>query len=338
MPEILAAGSDRPPWSPRRRAVTAGLAAAALAAGLGWSLWPGGPDQAADPRPGPSTTAPAATGTTTRLPNFDGPVPVPFTPLPIPAGQPAALAIGTIGAVQGSAALERRDRDAAGHPWGLVVRRDDGSFGRHGAVITFPVAAPHAGRAVVVGDAEGAAADRQVTWPVAGGYARIRGDLPERDLIAIARTVRVRDNRPVSDPPADFRAVVAGQYEPSVIRELRFGSLAGTAFGLTYTGVLAATGFEDQLYAGTASSAGTVGRRPAVASAVGGGSGTIAWEPVPGVVAYVGYSGTVPFGPEAVARLRELAEQGRLLSGRQWQELQPGVNDQNNAFGFDDFG
>jgi hypothetical protein len=132
--------------------------------------------------------------------------------------------------------------------------------------------------------------------------------------------------------------VVAEPYEPSVIRELRYGELAGASFGLTYTGVLAAAGFEDQLYVGATTAAGSVGGRPAIASAVAGGSGTVAWEPVPGVVAYVGYSGTVLFGPEAIARLRQLAGAGRYLTGQQWQRLQPEVNEQRNDFGFEDFG
>jgi hypothetical protein len=274
-------------------------------------------------------------GTTTRLPTLDGLQPTGLPLAPVPPGQPAALVIGT---ARGSDAIERRDSDAATSPWAVVVRREDGSFGRHGAVVTFPVAAPHGGREVEVGGVAGVAGPSQVTWPIAGGHARIRGDLPEAQLIAIARTVRVRDGHPVSDPPRGFRVVVTEPYEPTAIRELRFGDLAGAAFGLTYTAVLAAAGFEDQLYAGAGISAGSVHGYPAMASEIGGGNGSVAWEPAPGVVAFVGYSGTVPFGPEAIARLRALAEDARYLSGEQWRDLQPFADEQDNAFGFDDFG
>jgi hypothetical protein len=332
-PEVLDVGTDQPPWSPRRRALAGALAAVVLAAGVGWSLGRNGAAED-DARPGPTTPA-VTTEETTRLPNLEPP-PTTLPLVPIPDGIPVALMIGP---TSGDMALERQDADAATSPWAVVVRRNDGSFGRHGAVVTFPVSRPRAGRSVAVGDATGTAAPKQVTWPIGGAWARVRGDLSERDLVAVARGVRIRDGHPQAVAPPGFRTVVAEQYEPTAIRELRFGGLAGEAFGLTYTAVLAAAGFEDQIYAIGGISGGTVGGQPAIASAVGGGNGTLAWEAAPGVVALVGYSGSLPFGPEAIPRLRELGEGARYLTGgAAWRYLKPVTQAQDNAFGFDDFG
>ena len=65
-------------------------------------------------------------------------------------------------------------------------------------------------------------------------------------------------------------------------------------------------GFEDALYTELATPAGRVHGAPAVLSSVQGGNGTLAWEPLPGVVAYVGWSGA-PVSAEAVTALRTLA-------------------------------
>jgi hypothetical protein len=183
------------------------------------------------------------------------------------------------------------------------------------------------------------AVQNSIIWPIGGGNARIRGDLPEADLVAIAAATHVRSGRPVSDPPPGFSPVVTEQYEPSAIREIRYRDLGrGDDFGLTYTGVVAAAGFEDQLYASKIIDGGRVAGHPAVASALLGGNGTLAWEPAPGVVAYVGYSGMADFSTGTIARLRVVANAGRLLDGPQWQAAGPIVTEQVNAFTFNDYG
>ncbi|MBC9723845.1 hypothetical protein [Streptomyces sp. TRM68367] len=63
-----------------------------------------------------------------------------------------------------------------------------------------------------------------------------------------------------------------------------------------------------------------------------GGNGVLAWEPTPGVVAYVGYSGA-SLDRGAVAGLHRLAERTRLLSAQEWQATGPSTVDQVNDFG-----
>jgi len=85
-------------------------------------------------------------------------------------------------------------------------------------------------------------------------------------------------------------------------------------------------------YAAGSDPGGQVGGRPAVVSSVLGGNGTIAWEPAPGVVAYVGYSGG-SLDDRAVAALRRLAERSRPLDDRQWRAVRPQRVDQANELG-----
>ncbi|MFF7642943.1 hypothetical protein [Streptomyces canus] len=58
----------------------------------------------------------------------------------------------------------------------------------------------------------------------------------------------------------------------------------------------------------------------------------LVWEPEPGLVAYVGYSGA-SLAEGAVAALHQIAERTRLLSAEQWQATRPQTNDQTNDFG-----
>jgi hypothetical protein len=176
-----------------------------------------------------------------------------------------------------------------------------------------------------------------ITWPVARRHARIRGDLSEAELIAIAVRTTVADGRPVVDPPAGFTVVARGPYRPPAVHELRYGSAAvgeGAALGdgLTYTGVTSGGGFEDQLYAVATRDGGLVHGRPAVVSSVSGGNATLAWEPAPGLVAFVGYSGRAP-DPEAVAALHRLAGRTRALTQAEWQAGDPDIVDQANEPG-----
>jgi hypothetical protein len=102
--------------------------------------------------------------------------------------------------------------------------------------------------------------------------------------------------------------------------------------GLTFTGVVTGGGFEDQLYAQPTRPGGTVHCRPAIASGVLGGNGTLAWEPYPGTVAYVGYSGSM-MNVEAVAALQRIAYRCRALRGSEWQASRPDVQNQTNDVG-----
>jgi hypothetical protein len=246
---------------------------------------------------------------------------------------PVALIIDCAG---GGSSLDRRDPTASSGPWTVVVRRTDGSLGRHGAAVTFPVAAPPAGAGTVkVGGTAGKAGPDSVTWPVGGAYARIRGDLPEPALITIAARTSVVGGRPVvKEPPAGYAVAGGGPYRPPAIHEIRYGSAevgeqTALGGGLTYTGVVRGGGFEDQLYAAHGTPAGQVGGRPAVVSPVFGRNGSLAWEPAPGVVAYVGYSGS-SLTDGAVAALLRLAQRSRPVNDGQWRATRPQAVEQSN--------
>jgi hypothetical protein len=271
-----------------------------------------------------------------------GPVTEPATPPCRPAGGPApgpvavaALALDQSGTRPGSA-LERCDREAATGPWTVVVRRPDGSLGRHGAVVTYPVGAVPGSHPVDVrGGVAGTAVPGAVVWPLAGAYARVRGDLTEPELVAVAAATAVRAGRPEVRPPGGLTVVFTGPYRPLTVREMRYSSTAlgeqeALGAGLTYTGLTSGGGFEDELYASGVTDGGLVGEAPTVLSGVYGGSGTLAWEPAAGVVGYVGYSGSGLDGRAALA-LRRLAGRTRVLSTEQWLAAGPYVVDQVNG-------
>lgn len=249
------------------------------------------------------------------------------------AGQTPGLVIAGLPLPRG-ATLIKHDRTAHAGPWTVVVRRAGGSLGRHGAVVTFPVAAPSGGRPVRVGDVSGRAREHEITWPLAGSYARVRGDLPRSDLTAVAAGTGVVSGRPAVDPPPGLSVASEGVSRPVDLLEARYGSkttgesgeLSG---GLTFTGVARCGGLEDGLYAAPVRTAGTVHGKPAVVTSALGGNGALVWEPAPGVVAYVGYSGA-SLDDGAVAALRRLAARTRLLTPGQWRATAPATSDQDN--------
>jgi hypothetical protein len=248
------------------------------------------------------------------------PSPTPSVALPVPGPPvepgpdarvvrdetPGLLIDGPIGG-----AVNGVDRAAATGPWSVTVRRADGSFGRHSAVVTFPVAKR----------------GESLRWPLDGRYARIRGDLSAGELKAIASATTVRDGRPVVHAPSGFTVVSTARYWGRETHETRYGArdlaeadaLGG---GLVFTGVTRGGWFEDELYLAGAEYAGTVHARPVVASVQVGGNGGIAWEPAPGVVAFLGYSGGA-FDHAAVEALLRLGVRSSLVTERDWQALHP---------------
>lgn len=334
--DVLSFGPERR-WRPPRRVVVAVLAvlSGAILAAIALLAPANGEPGSALPTAAPSTMPSPSTAT----PDVDSPppcVPVGWAQSPPVGRLVAGLGIDHDGAGPGSG-LDRCDRTAVDGPWTVVVRRREGSLGRHGAVVTFPVEAVSGGGDVDAGHVTATTAATTVVWPLAGSHARIRGDLTERELRAVAAGTTVVAGRPVVRPPAGLAVVTTGPYRSPVIHELRYGSSelgegAVLGGGLTYTGVTSGGGFEDQLYATRGTGAGTVDGRPAVVSAVLGGNATLAWEPSPGLVAYVGYSGA-PVDDRAVAALRRLAGQARLLDTGQWLATGPQTVDQVNEPG-----
>lgn len=242
-----------------------------------------------------------------------------------------------LGGHRGDVFLARSDSGAVNGAWTVVVRRADGSLGQRGAVVTYPAHTSDftdTGAPVRVGTVTGIAGRGFILWPLGKGHARVRGDLPAADLLSIAELTTVAAGRPRVRAPEGFRVIAVGPYRLPLIHEIRYGSSElglGLALGggLTYTGLTSGGGFEDALYAGGATPAGIVQGVPAVVSAVQGGNGTLAWEPSPGVVAYVGWSGA-EMSPKAVTALRTLAQGAHLLTPRQWLATKPDLNEQEN--------
>ncbi len=234
--------------------------------------------------------------------------------------------------------LERRDPGALTGPWSLIVRRSDGSLGVHSSVITFPVSVSagvrtrariRVGRVNGYDDGFGG-----IVWPIDGKYAGIHGDLRTR-LAEIAGQVSVRHGRPAMDhPPPGLRVVAAEPYRAPVVAESRYDSSrlnSGPIDGLIFTDVLRCASFEDALFVEGVSPGGNIGGHPAVMSSVGGGSAALAWEPTPGSIVLVGYSGGLAV-PASTVSLVDLARGGRLLDHRQWTATHPSVIKDTNLY------
>jgi hypothetical protein len=129
----------------------------------------------------PRAATPRTVGTVSATVPSNGPIALPaVSQRPFPIDTTAVI----LGELPQFAALERTDGTAAQGPSSLVVRRRDGSLGRHGAVITYPVSPPAWGHPVRVGRAIGTAVAGGFVWPLAGKYARIRSDLPPQKWFA----------------------------------------------------------------------------------------------------------------------------------------------------------
>jgi hypothetical protein len=285
--------------------------------------------------PAPRAATPSTVGTVSATVRSTGVIALPaVSQRPFPMDTAAVV----LGEVPLFAAVERTDGAAAQGPWSLVVRRRDGSLGRHGAVITYPVSPPAWGHPVRVGRAVGTAVAGGFVWPLVGKYARIRSDLPPPDVVRLALATTVVSAVPAIHPVSGYWLVVAAPYRSGSIHEIRYhasqlGSAAGGLDGLIYTGLLSASGgFEDRLYARSATDAGQVHGRPAVATVTTGGNDVVAWEVAAGTIAYLGYSGAES-GPHTVDVLRQLAGRARPLCGRHWRASSPQRTEQRNDFG-----
>jgi hypothetical protein len=237
----------------------------------------------------------------------------------------------------GDAFLTRSDPAAANGAWTVVVRRTGGSLGRHGAVVTYPAHTndfTDTGAPINVGSVTGTAGRDLILWPLGNGYARVRGDLPQADLVHIAEFTTVVAGRPQVRPTEGFSVIARAPSRLPLIHEVRYlsadlGLVPALGDGLTYTGMTSGGGFEDALYASGVTPAGTVHGLPAVVSSVEGGDGTLAWEPSAGVVAYVGWSGA-EMSTKAIAALRALAGGSYMITPSQWLATKPELVEQEN--------
>jgi len=228
-------------------------------------------------------------------------------------------------------ALTARDAAAAGGAWTVVVRRDDGSLGHNGAVVTYPVdpTKEGAGSPVQVGSAQGFGRPGFIVWPLAGQSARIRGDLPGSDLVRIAESTTVVGGHPKVAQLPRFTVADPSPARLPLVHEIRYND---GDLGFTYTGMTSGGGFEDALYGVDVTPVGTVHGSPAVASTVQGGNGTVAWEPAPGLVAYVGWSSS-PISARTTSIAVRLAEGSHSITAEQWLALTPQLVDRPNILG-----
>ncbi len=281
------------------------------------------------PPSGEGATAPATSAGSSQDTTSASPPPS-MPPVSVETALPPFGGLVLDGQGQGSA-LTTRDTAAVSGAWTVVVRRDDGSLGHNGAVVTYPVdpAKEGAGTPVQVGSANGFGRPRLIVWPLAGQSARIRGDLPEGDLARIAESTTVVDGHPKVAQLPRFTVADPSPARLPLVHEIRYhdGDL-----GFTYTGMTSGGGFEDALYGVDVTPVGTVHGSPAVASSVQGGNGTVAWEPAPGLVAYVGWS-SGPISERTTAIAVRLAEGSHSITAEQWLALTPQLVDQPNILG-----
>jgi hypothetical protein len=154
----------------------------------------------------------------------------------------------------------------------------------------------------------------------------VHGDLSESQLVAVAAATRIVADRPVVGSVHGLTVEPSRPYRAVHVHEVRMYDVptVDTVLGFVYSGVEVDGGFEDQLFAGTPQTGFTVHGHPAVISTVEGGNATIAWEPAPGLIAYVGYSG--PQLDDAVtAALVDLANRSTTLDAVAWAATQPQV-------------
>lgn len=233
--------------------------------------------------------------------------------------------------------LERSDPDAPTGPRTAIVRRIGGSLGAASAAVTYPVVdVPQADGELHTYQLDGMTVSVLVVSRPGGRVVVRSATLGANELTAIADATSVIDGRPeVSLPNSmrDLAVVAAGTTRPPIIREARYGCEdlgEGAKLGsLCYTGLTTAPGFEDALYKRGYRPGPVVQGHPSVVSTVGGGNATLSWEPRPGVVAYVGYSGNA-LADEQLNALARLAARTTLLPPAEWVATQPQVSTQTN--------
>lgn len=287
--------------------------------------------QFADPDPShrpPATTAVATTAVaTTTTPDLPA-TPEPAKPIGVGSlkrcpAQLGGLALGDHLQVRGSS-LERWDCDAPQGPWSVAIRATGGHFGVHGAVVTFPI--DHTGSGTPVTRPQGGVWNPDVqllVWPLAGSNAQIVGDVGQAKLADLAMRITVEAGKPHLPALDGFAAAATITYRPPVVHEMRYstddlGQTSTLGDGIVFTGVISCASFESLSFESHAQPAGFVRGKPAIYSERQGGNGILAWEPAPGQVAYVGYSGSET-SANAIEALRALADKGRLLTPAQWE-------------------
>jgi hypothetical protein len=234
--------------------------------------------------------------------------------------------------------LERNDHDPSPSvATALVVRGRRGSIRSRTAVITYrPNVFVANQEPAHVGSTTGVV---EFTVARPNGSLVVRAiDLSSPEVEGLATATEVVDGRPLIRIPAslsDFSIVASGTSRPSTIREARYGcSDLGEVDtqGLCYAALTFSPGLQDALFAAGFQPGPDVAGQPSVVSALGG-SGLLAWEPRPGVIAYIGYSANpLVSDPDTVNSLARLAGRARFLSPAEWAATKPSKGNQTNEW------
>ena len=269
--------------------------------------------------------------------------PPPAAPTSVP---PAVLPLGglliTGAGVDASyrhATLDRSDAAAGRGPYAVVVRRVDGRLGTASAVVTYPVPDDVQGDGEVHTDYSTGTNLSTLVASRPGGRVLVRAaGLAAGEVVSIASVTSVVDGRPVvsaSEAMVKYAVVATGTLRPPIVSEARYGCDAlgegGTLGGLCYTGLAASPGFENALYEKGFEPGPLVNGHLSVVSTLGGGNATLAWEPQPGVVAYVGYSGN-GLGRDQIDALARLATRTTLDTPAEWAATRPDTVAQTNGW------
>ena len=136
----------------------------------------------------------------------------------------------------------------------------------------------------------------------------------------------VVDGRPVVRPPKDEgrrdRSLPPTRRTRGATQRYAWARPGADLGGLVFTGVARTGALDDWIYATGTDATRTVRGYPAVVTSVLGGNGALAWEPAPGTVAYVGYSGSL-VSPAAIDALQCLAERATPITVSDWQATGP---------------
>lgn len=265
-------------------------------------------------------------------------------------GQPAPVDVATVGGLILADAgpdvsfpagtIERHDSSAGEGSQTLVLRRPGGDLSQGTVVVSYPwsfAPGPDGEPQSWKGEQVGQTGLTRSLGAV-GRIQFVAIDVSSEELLRLADAVVVEDGRPIFRPelfvgPGSWRPVAAGPSRAPLVAEARYGcdSLgeADALGAMCYVAVTASPGFEAALLAQTYQPGPEVDGRPSAVSTVGGGSGTLAWELEPGVIAYVGYSGNV-LGPDQVAALGRLAQRVERLDPEAWASTRPQVGEQKN--------